>query len=199
MGTLSFGEDQKEVNRSHDAIKECDQNIVEDTVPELTNRTTTREQSHQQCRVAEKQMKGSRDRLCRELQSIISEANPPAFLNRPSTWTYDEVKKFIDFADPYQSWATDYTATLELAKEKCDDSTRDHAAQRSSCNKFQTAFETGFCDDHSASTNRCTAYETCRGKALEAQSSCMKRWHGLRPREKQSSRQRGTCSATFAC
>merc|ERR1711972_14757 len=170
MGTLSFGEDQKEVNRSHDAIKECDQSIVEDTVPELTNRTTTREQSHQQCRVAEKEMKGSRDRLCRELQSISSQANPPAFPNRPSTWTSDEVKKFFDAIRAIQSWATEYSATFEPAKQKCDNSTLDHEAHRSSCNKLQTAFETGFCDDNSASTNRCTAYETCRGKALEAQS-----------------------------
>merc|ERR1711972_393530 len=198
MGTLSFGEDQKEVNRSHDAIKECDQNIVEDTVPELTNRTTTREQSHQQCRVAEKEMKGSRDRLCRELQTISSQANPPAFPNRPSTWTSDEVKKFFDAIRVIQSWAnTVPPSSLQSRSATTAPWTMQHRGPHATSSKQLLRLGSATTTRHRPTDAQHTRLAGARHSRLSR--SCMKRWHGLRPREKQSSRLRGTRSATFAC
>merc|ERR1719210_1709351 len=115
-------------------------------------------------------MKQSMDGRCDEFRSLIAQATPPAFPTRPSAWTYIEVQKFITFAETYQSWATEYNASLEVAKEECDESTRNHTAHRSTCNRFQAVFEIQFCDYHSASTALCASYETCRGKAVTAQS-----------------------------
>lgn len=167
---LSFKEDQKEVNRTYDAIKDCDQNVVEGMSSEFANLTLGREVSHNECRVAETLTKEIMDSRCQGFQSMIAQVTPPAFPIRPSAWTYSEVQKFIMFAETYQSWATEYSANLEIAKQECNASTLNHTVHRSTCNRFQAVFETELCEVHSESIALCSSYDNCRSKTVTARS-----------------------------
>merc|ERR1719367_2612516 len=164
---LTHGEDQRELNRMHEAIMDCTETMqdafskADSGIDVLKAKMEADETAHTNCRTTQVSKNDTHVSKCTDFETFAQglDATKPdcacAFPAGPST-------KMLDCLVELESWGQQKSDTYVQRRDACNTATTYLDNQKLACDNNQGNFESSFCSYGQMLTVSCSTYASCR-------------------------------------
>merc|ERR1719367_564623 len=166
---VNHDEDQREVDRGHQAIADCSTVMQEafsdptSGVNFLKNAMEANNNTHFTCRAAQAATNSTKEDKCSSYDVFaksLDATKPNCACNLPASTS----EEWFECMKTSETWFVDNTAAFGQHKDSCNTAINELDNQKQKCETDQTAFELAHCSYGQILISTCSTYEECHTK-----------------------------------